>query len=172
MSTIQLTPIPDQSLIKGSYDYEDAYRVKVTNAPHYSVDFLTYLFFTTVPVWVSMLLHLRNFLVRVFGLRTDFPRTTDVDTSVVYQVGDRVAFEVTDRSESEIVMAEDDIHLFFKTSVYIEKLADDECYMYSITVVKYNNLLGKLYFTIVKPFHKIIIKYLLLKTQHSVQRKH
>ena len=59
-------------------------------------------------------------------------------------------------------MAENDKHLNFRTSVLIDR-KEPLSHIYLTTIVKFNNIWGRLYFIPVKPFHRIIIKTLLKK---------
>lgn len=117
---------PENSIIdrdmSGDSHYVDSFSVKCKNSKHYSIDYLTASLFSSIPVWVRMLLNLRDFLVKPFGLETGIiPEQEALDTSLHYNIGDRaIFFPVIDRSECEIVMAEDDKHLYFRTSLYIE----------------------------------------------------
>ena len=68
-----------------------------------------------------------------------------IDTSLHYKVGDRaVVFKVIDRSESEIVMAEDDKHLYFRASLLIERTDEEKMdNVYLTTLVQFHNIWGK-----------------------------
>ena len=56
-------------------------------------------------------------------------------------------------------MEENDTHLKFRVSVMAIK-KDGITTIYLTTIVKFNNRLGRIYFFIVKPFHRIIIQTL------------
>jgi hypothetical protein len=161
--------IPKESIIKDQdfhvTDYEDSISILIPSHPNNTVDNITKAFFTYQPGWVLWLLNLRNIIVKPFGLRTG--KTLNPDER--YETGEpALPFKIIKRSENELVMAEDDKHLNFRTSVLIlpsEKPGFVK--LYSITIVKYNNLLGKLYFIPVKPFHKLIIKASLKKIKKT-----
>jgi hypothetical protein len=150
--------LPSNSIIgKGfeKYDYCDSYSTFIWSES--SVDEILTKFFK-MPVWVSGLLKLRDVLVKPFGLQTgDEP----VDGSVHYTVGAKaVYFTVVDRTESEIVMEEKDLHLKFRVSI-LKEIVDGKSKVSATTIVKFNNWGGRAYFFPVKPFHKMLIKYLL-----------
>ena len=169
MEIIENHCFPEDSVIlenyNGSVDYIDSFMVKVKDTKGYSIDYLSSLFFLSFPDWVKSLMKIRNIIVKPFGLATgDGDNEQDgVDESVYYEIGDRlVFFEVIQRNEKEIVMAEDDKHLYFKTSILVEKNHDENSYSVHVnTFVKFHNPLGRIYFLPVKPFHKLIIKSLL-----------
>lgn len=159
---------PDNSIIDrgmdGAFDYIDSFSVEIDDSNQYSIDYLTARLFTSFPGWAGKLFELRNFLVKPFGLETgNIPNMDASDPSLHYTVGERaVFFTVIDRSESEIVMAEDDTHLYFRASVYIDKKPDgNPDTLYLTTLVKFHNIGGRLYFLPVKPFHKLIMIALL-----------
>jgi len=146
--------------IKGGIDYIDSFCIEISTRDSSSVDYLTALLFTQVPGWVKVLLNLRNVLVKPFGLETgSMPEPENVKRSVHYNTGDRaVFFTVVERTGSEIVMAEDDRHLYFKVSVFVHRDSlHDHDRIYLTTLVQFHNLFGRLYFMPVKPFHRLIM---------------
>jgi hypothetical protein len=159
--------IPQKSIINKSFgktDYSDTYSISIHNSQNYSIDYLTGIFFTSIPIWIKNLLSFRNFLVRFFGLRGgNIDKLKKPYKSVHYTIGsEALIFKVFDRNENEIVMADNDKHLNFRTSVMIERISDtDIINLYSSTIVYYNNIWGRLYFLPVKPFHKLIIRTML-----------
>jgi hypothetical protein len=107
---------------------------------------------------------LRDIIVKGFGLKTG--DKNDIIIEPHYSIGSKaVYFTVLDRNENEIVMAENDKHLNFSTSVMVEKDPASSTINLS-TIVQFNNFFGSLYFLPVKPFHRIIIKSLLKKYAH------
>ena len=120
-----------------------------------SVDKITSDLFKT-PKWVHYLLKIRDLIVKPFGIKTSDEIEVKVESH--YPIGSKaVFFTVIDRNKNEIVMAEDDKHLNFRTSVMIEKDGKNTN-IYQTTIVQYNNFFGRFYFFFVKPFHRIIIK--------------
>lgn len=145
----------------GTIDHMDAYAIGIRGNQH-SIDYLTAVVFTSFPGWARLLFNLRNLLVKPFGLATGrLPDPGDIDKSIVFRTGERaVLFTVVDRSDTEILMAEDDRHLYFRFSV----LADDQTDGRSIwltTLVQFHNRLGWWYFNLIKPFHGMIVRSML-----------
>ena len=159
---IKLDNVPEKSIILngfGRIDYSDTYKTQIT-LNDYSVDRVTTDIFKT-PKWVDNLMKLRNIIVKVFGLKTG--DKSDIRIEKYYPIGSKaVYFTVIDRSENEIVMAENDKHLNFRTSVMIQK-SNINSTVFLSTIVQFNNFFGKLYFLLIKPFHRTIIKSLLKK---------
>ena len=109
---------------------------------------------------------IRDQFVGIFGLATGSKENTNIDS--FYPIGSKaVYFTVLDRNENEIVMAENDKHLNFRTSVFIDR-HDITSTIYFSTVVSFNNIWGKLYFVPVKPFHRLIIRSLLKGYQNKL----
>ena len=166
---IKLNFVPEKSLILngfGKIDYADTYKIQI-RSNDYSVDKITTDIFK-VPKWVDSLMKLRDIIVQVFGLKTG--DKNDVVIEPHYPKGSKALyFTVLNRNENEIVMAENDKHLNFRTSVMVEKDIASSIVYFS-TIVQFNNFFGWLYFLPVKPFHRIIIKSLLKKYAHENQQ--
>lgn len=151
--------IPEKSIISknfGKIDYQDTYQIsKKTDA---TIDRITAELFKG-PKWVDNLMKLRDSIVRIFGLKTG--KKKDTSTEEYFSIGSKLEyFTVADRNANEIVMAENDKHLNFKTSVMIDRNEADTT-IYLSTIVTFNNIFGRLYFIPVKPFHRLIIKSIL-----------
>ncbi len=137
----------------GAFDYCDSFCVETSSTD--TVDSITTAIFCS-PSWADHLLAIRDALVKVFGLRTS--GKTKPSIKEYYNIGDRAGiFTVCSRNENEIVMSEDDKHLSFRTSVFIDR-SGANAKVYLTTIVKFHNLGGKLYFIPVKPFHRLIIQ--------------
>ncbi len=131
-------------------DYVDTF--STTNHSD-SLATITTKIFATAPGWVKALMGLRNALVKVLGLKTDFPEAKDQR----FEEGGRLAFfKIYEIHDNEILLGEDDSHLNFRVSIFDSKEAENNIKV--TTLVQYNNTLGKLYFAVVKPFHMIIVK--------------
>ena len=137
--------IPENSLILNGFekvvDYCDIYQVQKgteKSAEEISRDIMQ------MPKWASILFKLRNRIVGIFGLKTD-KNTEKTDTF----------FSVIEKNENEIVMGEVDKHLNFRLSILKNNVENT---ISLITVVHFNNKFGNIYFFIIKPFHKIILK--------------
>ena len=153
--------VPENSIISrgfGKIDYCDSYRIfKSTND---SIDTILTEVYKT-PKWIDFLMSLRDSIVKIFGLKTD--DKNNLNNTGFYSVGSKAAaFIVLDRNEDEIVMFEDDKHLNYRTSIFIDR-HDELPALYMTTIVQFNNVWGKLYFIPVKPLHQLIVKTLLNK---------
>ncbi|MDR1156130.1 MAG: DUF2867 domain-containing protein [Bacteroidales bacterium] len=156
-TVVKSDKIPDKSIIAnefGKTDYCDSYRiVKQTNE---TVDEITTQIFK-MPQWVIGLMTIRNSIVKIFGLKTG--KNQNLNGAAYYPVGSKAGyFTVTERNANEIVMGEDDRHLYFRASVMVDR---EPSFIYLTTIVRFHNAWGRIYFLPVKPFHRLIIKSLM-----------
>jgi len=146
-------PSPQTSSIKSSLkrvDYTDTFSTTNHVDP---LPVITNKIFATAPGWVKALMQLRNTLVKVVGLKTDFSPEKDQ----VFKVGGKVAFfKIYEIHDNEILLGEDDSHLNFRVSIFDSKEAVNNIKV--TTLVAYKNGFGKFYFAIVRPFHKLIVR--------------
>jgi hypothetical protein len=164
MSKITNVKLPKESISMqfiGEIDYVDAFKVKLSDNTQ-KVDSLYMAIFNHVPKWVNVLMGLRNKIVGVFGLDTgDGSKQKEIKSLTV---GDKHGvFKIFDIQPNEIIAGEDDKHLDFRVSV----LKNDD-YLILSTLVHYNSGFGKVYFFIIKPFHKVVVKVMMrnaLKTK-------
>ena len=163
------TTLPDKSMLNCNskiYDYVDSFQGIVVDREDKlkSVD-LGRAFFSSAPKWVDKLFGLRNKIVGMFGLKTSgsLDRQQILDNLKCEQ-GDQVGlFRVFDKSDNEIILGEDDKHLNFRVSLFLDELKDDKLkkQITISTTVLFNNWFGRFYFLLVRPFHKLIVPAML-----------
>ncbi len=108
------------------------------------------------PAWINRLLRLRNILMQPFGLKPGV-KTKPGDVSV-----ERIGiFPVISKSPRRIVLGLDDKHLDFRLLVDVKDIGDGRQTITASTLVKTHNALGRLYLSVVKPFHRIIVRAML-----------
>jgi hypothetical protein len=116
---------------------------------------ITNLIFNSTPKWVNSLFVIRNKIVGLFGLKTEIPEGYTEE----FKVGGFVKFfEIYSIKENEIVLGANDSHLNFRAIV-----TNDNSELFNIkviTLVEYNNTMGKIYMGIIKPFHRLVVKKL------------
>ena len=149
--------VPAEALSKydfGPVHYADAFRIALAiERPMGMGDLAHHLFGrkASFPAYVSWLLYLRDFLVQPFNIRTTSEVNRDRDQ------GDRTTFfELLKESDNEIVLGEDDSHLDFRISLLKTRRGGQD-HLTVTTFVRIHNLVGWIYFTVIKPFHKKII---------------
>ncbi|WP_203257536.1 DUF2867 domain-containing protein [Hyunsoonleella ulvae] len=158
---VKLEDTPDTSGIKhalSKVDFKDTF--STTNHVH-SLDTIMTMIFGTMPRWVMYLMDLRNALVKRLGLETVNPRDFDEQT----KIGDENAFfKIYSREKNEIVLGADDKHLNFRVSIYNSNAPKHNIKV--TTLVEYNNLLGKVYMGVIKPFHVLVVKHMVKQAYH------
>ncbi|MFC1532765.1 DUF2867 domain-containing protein [Thermodesulfobacteriota bacterium] len=157
MATYEFTPL----------DYVDAFCVKLFDDLPLSMTELAHHLFGKIesyPAYVRFLLRLRDLLVKPFGLHT----ATDMEEMIddVDWIG---FFKIYQRSEDEIIIGADDKHLDVRVSL-LRTVHDDKPFLTVSTFVRMNNFLGKVYFAVIKPFHKIIVPATIKKHFYSLKR--
>jgi len=152
--------IAEQSFIYGfslSADYSECYQM-ATNKKSVTLESCLSSF-SFRPKWVDFLFKLRNILVKPFNLDT----STDEVTNNNPEKGEKLGFfDVLERSETEILLNANDKHLEGWFSLQYETDKDKHT-VKIVTVVKFHNLMGKIYFYTIKPFHYLIIRDALIK---------
>jgi hypothetical protein len=151
--------IPEGSLVGSQFtsiDYVDSFSIDLADRSGLSIDYIFASFANYSPKWVVLLLNLRNFLLRPFGLKKGEEESSVGKASIV--VGEKFGImRICARNEEEIVFGETDKHLDFQASFRVVK-GEKANLLYCTTVVRFNNVFGKMYFVVIKPFHRLIIR--------------
>lgn len=161
IATSREIPVESVVLVNAQkpFDYVDSYAFGIPTSGSPTVDELTYHLFTVGPAWAGVLLRIRDALVAVFGLRRTRPPAARREEQLRYEPGERaVLFTVSHRTEDEIVLAECDRHLDFRCSVLRSTSDNRELVVRVTTVVWFNNVWGRCYFAIIRPFHCLILR--------------
>ena len=148
--------LPEGTMIKNnmsSIDYSDSYKIVKKNED--SIQKIAEKILS-LPTWVNIALQIRFYLiVKPFGLSTgrfdDIEERPDASNEPV---------PIIEKNEHEIVMGSDDKHLYYRISV-MKKQIGQETEIYLNTVVKFNNIWGRLYFIPVRLGHKCVVRSLL-----------
>jgi hypothetical protein len=177
--TIIKSTLPYNSLLNQAdkkYDYVDSYQGSIVNnvIKLNSTD-ISKAFFLSEPKWVGRLMEYRNKMVAVFGLKTSggmADRQETLDNLPCEKGGQVGIFKIYDKTENEIVLGQDDKHLNFRVSLYLDesKTAWAETKLTISTSVIFNNLFGRLYFLPVRLFHSLIVKSMLKATIRMLEK--
>jgi hypothetical protein len=152
-----------ESLLNGTnYDYADAYDKEfVSNRKDINSTTVGKLFFSSGPKWMEVLFKLRNRLVKLFGLKTSGTARDKDELLKKFKCkpGEQLGlFKVFEKNEREVVIGEDDKHLNFRVSLLLSEGIELKRILTITTTVKFNNRFGKIYFAVIKPFHKAVVK--------------
>lgn len=161
--------LPENSTLKKEYSFEfiDGYKGNfIDKNNEINIQSIGKLFFTTGPKWIDKLFKFRNMIVKLVGLKTanNISKRQLQLNNFKGEPGEQIGlFKVFQRTDNEIILGEDDKHLNFRVSLFLEQ-SGIEPYQKQLTIstlVKFNNKFGKIYFIPVKPFHKKIVPTML-----------
>lgn len=165
---IEKTSLPVNSSLNVSgkqYHYVDGYSALLgNNGTEITIEDVGTAFFSSVPKWIEVLLHLRNKIVGLFGLKTGklAQNRQQMINDFKCEPGERLGlFKVFSKSTNELILGEDDKHLDFKVSLLFDRKVSGENILVVSTVVIFHNWFGRLYFLSVKPFHQLIVPAML-----------
>tara|TARA_B100000674_G_C37619221_1_gene813493 strand:- start:164 stop:754 length:591 start_codon:yes stop_codon:yes gene_type:complete len=186
------TSLPNNSVLNTSqknYDFSDSFESVFKDSQNtINITEIGKAFFTSGPKWVDNLFSLRNKIVSVFGLKTPGKVTNRAKQLELFKCnpGEQLGlFKVFSKNENEVILGEDDKHLNFRISIFVNQSKEETKKKHLIisTTVEYNNWFGKLYFLPVRPFHKLIVPTMLkgiirklekeniVRTNHKYARK-
>ena len=120
---ITKTNLPETSLLKNiPSDYIDSYIADI-NAKPLTIEQVGKSFFLASPEWINGLLLLRDRIVGMFGLKTgtDASNKEKIIANFKCEIGENVAlFKVFDKNENEVLFGENDKHLDFRVSLFLD----------------------------------------------------
>ncbi len=164
------TKLPENSILNSNhkkYDYIDSFQGILLDCENkFKPLDIGKAFFTSGPKWVVKLFNLRNKIVSVFGLKTSgnvVDRQQQLD-NFKCEPGEQLGlFKVFIKTDNEVIIGEDDKHLNFRVSLFLDNSKTDKSIkdLTISTTVEFNNWFGRLYFLPVRPFHKFIVPTIL-----------
>jgi hypothetical protein len=168
--TINKSELPSTSILNADgkvYDFIDSFQGEFVDKDQtIGLTEIGRSFFTSGPKWVESLFTIRNKIVKLFGLKTPdkiIDRQKQLD-NFKCEPGEQLGlFRVFNKTNNEIVIGEDDKHLNFRVSLFVDQKANNihKKSLIISTTVSFNNRFGKLYFLPVRPFHKLIVPEML-----------
>lgn len=159
-AAVRSVPVPEGGLAASTFpgvDYADAYAVGLP--PGVSARSFAQAVFASSPRWVTMLMALRNAVVRPLGLIAT--RSALEHAAAANGSGERIGiFPVLAVAEDEVLLGLDDRHLDFRISV---RTLDDGGERLGVvtTLVRFHGVLGRAYFVPVRPAHRLIVPAML-----------
>jgi hypothetical protein len=158
------TTIPEDSLIRRylPVDYSDAFECTFTSSKEVKADDVQLAFWSEKPAWINQLFNLRNFLVKPFKLRTDRKDDFLRNLNDAIRTGTPHGMvSIPAKSATETVLSMDDKHLLFYLSVQVKEQGENRKTVVATTLVRFHNALGKCYFAVIFPFHKLVVRSML-----------
>jgi Protein of unknown function (DUF2867). len=97
--------------------------------------------FVCYPRWVMRVMEVRNAVVKAMGI----PVNRSFEDLIIEQ------------NDTELVLGSCEKHLSFYVSLFCSPIQDGKQTVSLMTLVKYNNRFGRLYFIFIWVFHKLIV---------------
>lgn len=115
--------------------------------------------FHSAPGWFDVLARLRDRIVRVFGLRTasNNPRIIPPPYLPGMHMG---FFRVIHVIPGEALLGDEDTHLDFRTALRLKR-DGGRTWLTVSTVVHTRNRFGRIYLTLVRPVHRLVVPIML-----------
>ena len=159
----ELIPRDDKIFISfGKVNYEDRFCLIHETKKIINIDFIIVKLIKTIPKWFDLLLNLRNVFARIFGLKTGKIININKNSeNLIFKqdqmIGDIFIFF---KDKNHLIAELNDKHLDFRFSIFIWQKEGITKISLS-TIVKINNIFGKIYFFFITPFHRLIIPNIL-----------
>ncbi len=146
-------------------DYTDAYSCEVESAHNIVPDDIMVWFWTRTASagWVRALFRLRNFLVRFVGLKGSDNMNGSEFEAAIRGGGSYGLMSIAAKNPHETVMLLTDKHLDAWLSIHVDGNGTSCKTISVITVVRFKNRLGRLYFFVIRPFHALVVQNLLAR---------
>ena len=161
----ELIPRSDKILVSfGQANYEDSFCLIIETKKLFDIDFIIFKIIKSLPKWFKVLLNSRNTIARIFGLKTGgiediYDNSERLNIKQSQSIGD---FFILLKGEKFLITELKDKHLDFRFSILIRENEGITKVSLS-TIVKLNNYFGRIYFFLVKPFHRLIVPNILKK---------
>ncbi|MEM6642421.1 MAG: DUF2867 domain-containing protein [Bacteroidota bacterium] len=154
--------------------YQDTYGRDLSDIKNAPIESYARAFFSAAPCWLVSLMRLRDQIAAVAGLKTsNAPSPADRKQFLEeckFHKGDRLGiFEVWENNAIQITLGQEDKHLDFRVIIGFKEMKDLNR-IYIRTEVLIHNNLGKIYFFLIKPFHRFIAPVLLNRMIRKVQK--
>ena len=148
-SVREVTPNVDAGTVLSGAQFIDAFRVDIGATAVNAREACTRMV-ANGPRWVGALTHLRNILVRPFGLKTS--------GEGAYAPGGLIGlFPVLSETPERLIAGFNDSHLDFR--IVVDVAGDAVSRQVTVTtLVMTNNFLGRTYLMLITPFHKLVAR--------------
>ena len=169
---VKKSTIPSGSLT-GYYlpaDYSDVYACVTDTEKAIIPDDIMVNFWTDFPRWITALFKLRDFLVKFVGLKGSDSGNMKEFENCIRTGGTYDFVSVPAKSANETVLLLSDKHLNAYLSVHVESREGQKT-ISAITLVNFNNRLGRFYFFIIRPFHGAVVKSMLKRAVNKAVQK-
>lgn len=122
-------------------NYTDCFSREISPDVYMSPQKLFEGIFVCYPRWVMRVMEVRNAVVKAMGI----PVNRSFEDLIIEQ------------NDTELVLGSSEKHLSFYVSLFCSPIQGGKQTVSLTTLVKYNNLFGRLYFIFIWAFHKLIV---------------
>lgn len=139
-------------------DFTECLQCNFASGKKVTADDIMIQFWTVSPKWVNALFKLRDILVKPFGIKGgNKGNKAALEESI--RSGETYSFmSIPAKADNETILSANDKHLVMYLSVKVKELNERDKELTISTLVKFHNLLGRVYFFFIYPFHCIIVK--------------
>ena len=159
MPTSHKTSIPSSSKLSAmaqDASFSDAYQIELNPPQPYPALEMWLMNIHKTPVWVEMMMRVRNSIVSRLGLK-DLGELSMIDPhkrADEYRIGERLGiFTLIHIAHDELVLGDSDKHLNVQVSLLVQNSGRE---LVVSTVVHEHNWLGRVYMWFVNPMHRVI----------------
>lgn len=156
------------------YAHIDSYAASFSGTGEITIEEIGKAFFLLKPPgWITMLFALRNGIAGFVGLKTGGKEGGGqrLPDGFKLEPGEQLGlFKIFSKSNTEVVIGEDDRHLNFRVSIFFDRQPAGEETIVISTVVRFNNWFGRLYFLPVRPFHGFIVRSMLKGVAQAISK--
>lgn len=128
----------------------DAFAIQLPDQASRDPEVLARFMFSHQPAWIAALMRVRDSVVARLGLKTGKHLASLATGARAARIG---IFKIYSRSDTEIIVGEDDRHLDFRVAILCT-----DAQLTVATVVHCHNLLGRTYLLVIAPFHRMVVK--------------
>ena len=160
LTLVKQVDLPSQSAVVTAFksvNLADAFSIQLPSDASVNPDVLARFIFSVQPYWIAALTNVRDAVVAGFGLKTAKHLATLSSDATAKRIG---IFKVYGTSDTEVVLGEDDKHLDFRVSILFTPDSPPNIgkQLTLSTVVHCHNLLGRIYLSVIAPFHRQVVK--------------
>ena len=134
-------------------DWADCYELQVPKSDLTAI-VAAHSMLSRFPLWVRLLLRLRDAATGPFGLRSTRSHQADGLERIGF-------FPVVSQSDDQVVLGFDDKHLDFRVVIDVREDDQGRRLVDATTLVRRKILLGRIYIALIAPFHRLIVATML-----------
>ncbi len=145
--------------IQACIDVANHLDVKTADSPASMREFLSGMF-SYSPVWVRAMFGIRKYVAKVFGLPHEGLDKSYTPEEIPMEPGALVDFFtlVHGEEDANYLLEVDDKHLAAQLALLVQPLDNGMNRFHVGTLVRYKDWRGPVYFSLIKPFHHLIVR--------------